>query len=79
MLITNTLLAVIIVLLVLDIVLKNTKSSERVNIREQMPDPIDLDPAAKWDNTTQNLVKHTPISHTDSELYDKELAKKQGR
>jgi len=73
------LLGVIIVLLVLDIVLKNTKSSERVNIPAEMPAPIDLDPTAKWGNTTTNLVKRTPISHNDKVLFEKEIAKNQGR
>ena len=79
MLLTNALLGVIIVLLVLDIVLKTTKSSERVNVPADVPAQVDLDPAAKWGNTTTNLVKRTPISHNDKVLFEKEIAKNQGR
>jgi len=76
---SSILLGVIIALLVLDLVLKYTRSSERVNIPADIPAPIDLDPTAKWGNTTSNLVKRTPISHTDKVLYEKEIAKNQGR
>ena len=79
MLLTNALLGVIIVLLVLDIVLKTTKSSERVNVPADVPAKVDLDPTAKWGNTTTNLVKRTPISHNDKVLFEKEIAKNQGR
>ena len=79
MLMINILLGVIIVLLVLDIVLKNTQSSERVNVPADVPAQVDLDPTAKWGNTTTNLVKRTPISHNDKVLFEKEIAKNQGR
>ena len=75
MVVTEFLLLVIASMAVLDFVMKYTKTNQNQHYIPDLRTQEYKQAEPDFDMKTSNLVKRTPIAHTDKELYEKELAK----